>query len=408
MRKPFELVVAGLLLWLGGVASHLSGADFDAEKLKAIRPAMQKFITEPGVNQVPGMVVAVGSSQGVALLEAIGTSKVDDAAPMPANALFRIASMTKPITAIAIMQLVDAGKLRVEDPVAKYLPEFQGQLLVTKREGEKVTLEPPLRPITLRDLLTHTSGLPGGYPAGYADLYMTRQLTLQEATLLQSQRPLDFAPGSKWSYCNAGIDTLGRIVEVASGEKFEAYLEKHIFAPLGMKETTFYPSAEQLTRLATLYHFQDNHLVAQEYSLLGPTAQAKHPIPAGGLYSTADDLTKLYSFLLKGAKSESFTLVSAKSLAEMTAVQTGNLECGFTQSMGFGFGFAVTRKPDGPHSMLSAGTYGHGGAFGTQGWCDPHKDLFVVLLIQRSGMPNADASPLRSELQRLAVEALKK
>ncbi len=408
MLKRCSFWLAALALVAGLAVSSVGAAEFDKEKLAAIKPRMQKFIAEAGVNQVPGMVVVVGSSKGVALLEAVGSVDIEGTTPLAPDALYRIASMTKPIVAIGVMQLVDAGKVKVDDPVAKYLPEFQGQLLVTKREGSQVTAQPPERPITVRDLLTHTSGMPGGYPSGYSNLYMDRQLTLAEATLLQSQRPLDFAPGSKWSYCNAGIDTLGRIIEVASGESFQDYLQKHVFAPLGMNDTTFFPSPEQLKRLARLYDFKDGKLVAQTYSLLGPTAHAKHPIPAGGLYSTAADLSKLYAFLLQGAQSKDLTLVSKDSLQAMTAVQTGDLVCGFTPGMGFGYGFAVVRKPEGVHSMMSAGTYGHGGAFGTQGWCDPHQDLFVVLLIQRSGMPNADASPLRGELQRLAVEALKK
>lgn len=396
------------LLWVASWATVGQGAEFDAKKLSGLKQAMQKFVAETGVNQVPGMVVAVGSSKGIAHVEAIGNADLAGTQPLGANALYRIASMTKPITAIAVMQQVDAGKLQVDDPVAKYLPEYQGQLLITQREGGKVTLEPPARPITIRDLLTHTSGLPSGYPGGYSNLYMDRNLTLKEAILLQSQHPLDFAPGSKWSYCNAGIDTLGRIVEVVSGESFESYLQKHVFGPLGMVDTTFYPSEEQLKRLAPLYDFKDGKLVAQGYSLLGPTKNAKHPIPAGGLYSTASDLAKLYAVLLQGSKTADFTLVSAKSHEQMTAVQTGDLVCGFTPGMGFGYGFAVVRKPEGVHGMMSAGTYGHGGAFGTQGWCDPKQDLFVILLVQRSGMPNADASPLRAELQRIAVEALKK
>jgi CubicO group peptidase (beta-lactamase class C family) len=314
---------------------------------------------------------------------------------------------------MAVMILQDEGKLSVEDPVETHLPEFKGQLLVEKRDGDQITLTKPPRPITIRDLLTHTSGLPGGFPAGYSELYFTRHLTLKEATLAQSQRPLDFEPGSKWAYCNAGIDTLGRIVEVVSGRPFEDFLKERIFQPLGMNDTAFYPDEKQLARLAGLYGEKDGKLVYADYVLIGPTKDAKHPIPAGGLFSTGADIAKLYQAMLQGGKLQDSKLGDKRVLSEaavkqMTALQTGDLQCGFTPGMGFGFGWAVVKQPEGVHSMLSQGTFGHGGAFGTQGWVDPNQGLFVILLIQRTGLPNADGSELRKELQRIAVEAVKR
>lgn len=327
---------------------------------------------------------------------------------MRSDSLFRIASMTKPITAMAIMILQEEFNLSVNDPVEKYLPEFKGQKLVVRRDGDKVQLGDPAHPITIRELLTHTSGLPGGFPAPHSDLYFKRQLTLKEAVQLSASQPLDFAPGSKWAYCNAGIDTLGRIVEVVTGQSFETFLAKRIFEPLGMKDTTFYPTDEQLQRLAGLYQVQEGQLKYIGYSLLGPSRDARHPVPAGGLYSTAPDLAKLYQTTLHRGSLGKVRVLSESSVAEMTKLQTGDLECGFTPGMGFGFGWAVVRKPAGVHEMLSAGTYGHGGAFGTQGWIDPQQDIFVILLIQRVGLQNADASDLRRDLQTVAVSALKR
>ena len=316
--------------------------------------------------------------------------------------------MTKPITALAIMLLVDEGKVSVEDHVEKYLPEFKGQMIVASRDKETVTLKKPSRPITVRDLLTHTSGLPGGFPEGIGDLYFRRQLTLGEAVAVSSQRPLDFEPGTKWAYCNAGIDTLGRIVEVVSRDSFEAFLQKRVFGPLGMRDTTFYPSDDQLARLAGLYEVKDGQLRPVGYQLLGPTKAARHPIPAGGLYSTAEDLARLYQvMLLRGAIGE-LRIVSEKSVAEMTRNHTGELAAGFTPNVGMGFGWQVTRQPEGAHAMLSSGSYGHGGAFGTQGWIDPGQDLFIVLLIQRVGLANGDASEIRRDVQQLVVDAIKR
>ena len=395
-------IASALVLRLIGISC---GEEFDASKLAAIAPRMQQFVDE---GTVAGVVTVVGNSAGIVHHEAVGFANLESKTPMPKDAVFRIASMTKPITAIGIMMLQQEDRLSVEDPVEKHLLEFRGQMLIEKREADRVILKKPPRPITIRDLLTHTSGMPGGFPAGYSDLYFKRNLSLAEATLMQSQRPLDFEPGSKWSYCNAGIDTLGRIIEVKSGQKYEDFLARRIFQPLGMNDTSFYPDDKQLARLAGLYGEKEGKLAFVDYVLIGPTNEAKHPIPAGGLFSTGADLAKLYQAMLLGGKLGDAKMLSPESVKQMTALQTGDIQCGFTPGMGFGFGWAVVKEPQGVHAMLSKGTFGHGGAFGTQGWIDPQQDLFVILLIQRTGLPNADGSDLRKELQRLAVEAIQK
>ena len=395
-------VLAGVLV---GVLGHVQGAEFDPAKLAVLRQKMQRYVDQ---HVVAGAVTVIGSKDGIASLEAFGQQNIADSKPMTPDALFRIASMTKPITAMAIMILQEESKLSVNDPVEKYLPEFKGQKLIVGRDGDKVQLGEPAHPIKIRELLTHTSGLPGGFPAPHGDLYFKRQLTLKEAVQLSATQPLDFPPGSKWAYCNAGIDTLGRIVEVVSGQSFESFLAKRIFEPLGMVDTTFYPTDEQLQRMAGLYEVKDGELKYIAYSLLGPSKNAKHPVPAGGLYSTGPDLAKLYQAMLHRGSLGKAVILGEASVAEMTKVQTGDLECGFTPGMSFGYGWAVVGKPTGVHEMMSAGTYGHGGAFGTQGWIDPQQDVFLILLIQRVGLQNADASDLRRDLQTVAVGALKK
>ena len=326
---------------------------------------------------------------------------------MTKDALFRIASMTKPITAIAIMMLQEEGKLTIDDPVEKHLPEFRGQMLVAERKPDSLLLKRPSRPITLKDLLTHTSGLPGQYPEGIRNLYVTRDRTLAESTLAISQQPLTFEPGTKWSYCNPGIDTLGRVIEVCSGTPFEDFLEGRLFHPLGITDTIFYPEGELRQRIAGLYEKKDGKLRQTASSIIGPPASAKHPIPAGGLYSTGADLAKLYQMLLNGGEGNGRRILKPESVKLMTTNHTNELPAGFTPGGGFGLGFALVTKPQGVTEMLSAGTFGHGGAYGTQGWIDPHQNLFVILLIQRVGLPNADASAMRKELQTLAAAAVK-
>ena len=387
------------------IIAPLSASEFDSAKLGKIRERMQGFVDQ---KIIAGAVTAVGSKDGIASLEAVGLRAIETKQPMPKDALFRIASMTKPITAMGIMILQEEGKLSVDDLVEKHLPEFRGQRLTASREGDTVTLKKPSRAITLRDLLTHTSGLPGGFPPGLADLYATRQRTLAEAVLVSSQQPLDFEPGSKWAYCNAGIDTLGRVIEVVSGQSFEEFLAARVFRPLGMTDTACFPSEQQVPRIAGLYETKNGELVVANRPIVGPATGAKHPIPAGGLYSTAADLAKLYQAMLNAGRVGSTKILSPESVLTMTKVQTGDLPCGFVPGMGFGYGWAVVKEPQGVTAMVSPGTYGHGGAFGTQGWIDPKQDLFVILLIQRVGLPNADGSDLRRELQQLAVEAIKR
>jgi CubicO group peptidase (beta-lactamase class C family) len=377
----------------------------DDGKFGPIRARMQRFVDD---KEVAGAVTLVGRKDGVLYHAAVGSLTLDPDKPMPKDAIFRIASMTKPVTALGIMILADEGKLSVDDPVEKHLPEFRGQLLVKERTADTVTLKKPPRPITLRDLLTHTSGLPGKMPDGLADLYAKRNHTLAEGVMAFSQRPLDFEPGTKWAYCNPGIDTLGRVIEVASGLSYEDFLKKRIFDPLGMKDTTFYPSKEQLARVPPIYNKKDGKLVAVENPVVGPPTGARYPVPAGGLYSTAIDLAKLYQMMLNNGTLGKVRVVSPESVAAMTKVQTGDLKTGFSEGMGWGLGWGVVRTPGGVTEMLSPGAYGHGGAYGTQAWIDPKQDLFVVLLIQRSNLPNADESKIRHDFQAAAVEALKK
>ena len=407
MRHPKLRFIPVNVLLVGSLLFTVSGsraAEFDQEKLSHdVRAALQKYVDR---DELAGGITVVGTSKGIVCQEAVGKLNLESGSPLPKDALFRIASMTKPITAIGIMQLVEQGKLSVDDPVEKHLPEFKGQMLITEKSGDSVTLKKPSRPIQIRDLLTHTSGL-SSFPAGLQDSYSRRDHTLAEEIMAMSQRPLDFEPGTKWSYCNAGIDTLGRIIEVVSHQRYEDYLAEHVFQPLGMKDTTFYPTPDQMQRSATLYDRKDGKLVAAGFTLIGAPEHVKNPVPCGGLYSTGGDLAKLYQAMLLKGKLGDQRILSEDTVATMTKTQTGDIETGFTKGMSYGFGFAVVKKPQGVTEMLSPGTFGHGGAFGTQAWIDPQKDVFTILLIQRTGLSNSDESDIRRDAQIAAYGAIK-
>ncbi|HSQ58433.1 MAG TPA: serine hydrolase domain-containing protein, partial [Gemmata sp.] len=388
------------------IASSLAAAPREApnkEKLDSIGPRMQKFVDS---GEISGAVCLVGRKEGVIHESAVGLRDIAARAPMQKDTLFKIASMTKPITAIGIMILADEGKLDPNDDVTKYLPEFRGQMFIAAPFEDELRLKTPARPVKLRDLLTHTSGV-ATYPPGVNDVYVKRNRTLAETALATGLQPLQFEPGSRWAYSNSGIDTLGRIIEVVSGQSYERFLQERVFDPLGMKDTTFFPSKDQLARLAVTYaKDKEGKLTPSPNTLIGLPPNAKHPIPAGGLISCTGDLAKLYRMMLSRGELNGKRILSEKAVATMTQLQTGTIKTGFVEGMGFGYGWAYVREPKGVTAMLSPGTFGHGGAFGTQAWIDPKQDVFVILMIQRSDLPNSDASPMRRALQEVAVAAV--
>jgi CubicO group peptidase (beta-lactamase class C family) len=365
----------------------------DPRKLPEIRRRMEEFVRD---GTVAGAVTLVARDGVVADLSVVGFSDLEKKLPMRANSLFWIASMTKPITATAVMMLADAGKLSIDDPVDKYLPEFKEMWMVSEKSPERVTLIPASRKITLHDLLTHTSGLDDvAAPRG--------DCSLAELTLAYAQRPLKFAPGSRWEYCNSGINVLGRIVEVVSGKKFEQFLQHQIFDPLLMKDTTFWPEDADLKRVAKTYKPAQAGRGLEEtgiYFLKGELSDRRRtPFPAGGLFSTAEDMARFYQMMLNEGEWRGKRILSKSAVAAMTHTQSGELKTGFTDGMSWGLGFQVVKNPAGVTGMLSPGTFGHGGAYATQSWADPKERMLWILMIQRAGFPNGDASPVRQAFQ---------
>jgi CubicO group peptidase (beta-lactamase class C family) len=305
----------------------------------------------------------------IASLDAVGYQDLEKKRPMRTDSIFQIMSMTKPVTAVGIMMLMEEGRLALSDPVEKHLPEFRGLWVIESRDGNRArTLRRPARLITVRDLLTHTSGMFPMPPAGVRDLLSTLDKSLAEAVAIYSQQPLEFEPGTKWMYSNPGIATLGRIIEVVAGQPYERFMEERIFKPLGMKDSFYYPPADKLDRIAMVYKLERGKLLpGGPETLAGDPWQyrkgAKYPCPECGLYSTGR------------------RLLARPSVEVMTALHTGDLEAGHSPGMGYGLAWAVVREPLGTLQLQSVGTYGHGGAFGTQGWVDPKRDLVEVFMM---------------------------
>jgi CubicO group peptidase (beta-lactamase class C family) len=398
MRVFRFLIFTPLLALMAPTVSALGQSEPSSSRVRA---AIQRFIDE---KEISGAVAVVGDERGIVAIEAVGLRDLEANLPMRPDTLFRIASMTKPITAVAVMILVDEGKLKLDDPVETLLPAFHGQMKLGYRQAETYIAARPSRPITLRDLLTHTSGLPDGPLPDSSERDAKPATTLAESSENYGRRRLSFEPGSRWSYSNAGINTLGRVIEVASGMSYEDFLKTRIFGPLGMVDTTFYPSPDQMTRLAMTYALEGGELQPVGSSKVAPKQGERPPSPAGGLYSTALDLAKLDRMLLGKGTLEGRRIFTEAAFAEMTRLQTGEIKCGFVDGMGFGLGVGFVKNPTGVTEALSPGSFGHGGAYGTQNWLDPKKGRFAILLIQRVGLANNDGTPMRRELQRVAFE----
>lgn len=366
-----------------------------------VASSLQPFIDS---HTISGAVTLVASPDKVLSLEAIGFSDLAAKEPMKEDAMFWIASMTKPITSMALMMLVEEGKLNIEDAVEKYLPEFKGQMLLGEKTADQVILKKPQRPITVKDLLTHTSGLVGKSPL---DGEALDTLTLREAVITYALSPLQFEPGSKWSYCNPGINTLGRIIEAVSGKSYAEFMQERLFTPLGMKDTTFWPDKKQLLRLAKSYqqNAAKNGLEETTVKYLTPplSDRKRMPLAAGGLFSTAGDLVKIYQMVLNGGVADGKRYLKEETLKRMTTSQMGDMKVSFADGMHMGLGFHIVNEPKGATAALSSGSFGHGGAYGTQAWIDPAKKLIMVLLIQRAGI-NGDTSEMRGAFQKAAAE----
>jgi CubicO group peptidase (beta-lactamase class C family) len=380
-----------------GAAIALAAAP---DRFAAIPGRMQAFVDE---GEISGAVMLVATRDRVLHLSAIGRSDLASGRAMRTDDLFWIASMTKPMTSVCVAMLVDEGRLGFDDPVGKYLPEFRNLWVVQEQSAERRVLVAASRPITLRDLLTHTSGI-GEY------VVYGPHWTLAEMSQAVAREPLKFQPGTGWSYSTAGVDILGRVVEVAGGVPFAEFVQRRLLDPLGMKDSTFWLTPEQEKRFATNY--RRNPVTGGlepttiHYMYGGAVTDRERPSLGGsGLFSTAEDVARFYQMMLNGGLLSGKRILRPETVAEVTRTQTGDLKAGFTPGLTWGLGIGLVQKPQGATAMLAPGTFGHGGAHGTQSWADPQRGVIYILMIQRADLPNSDNSDLRRVFQETAVAA---
>jgi len=396
--------VAGLLTLLvlvrPAVAAELVPVDpaalgFDAAKLARIDAQVSEDVD---AGTVPGAVVAIVRRDRLAYLKAFGRLGPDGAAVMAPDSLFRIYSMTKPVTSVAVMQLVEAGRLALDDPVYAHLPAFRE--VRVRQDGADV---PAVRPITIADLLRHTSGLTYGFFGQGAVRQMYRQARIndfsrsnEEFVAAIAQLPLEHQPGTVWEYSHA-TDVLGRVVEVVSGRPLDDYLEAEIFAPLGMTETGFYGPWVEAARLAQ---------PPAGTGLHDATVEARLHSGGGGLVSTVHDYLRFARMLHNGGELDGVRVIGAETLALMRRDHIAGIPRGLWDGpgpgYGFGYGFAVRLNKDGALYPGNLGDVWWGGYAGTYFWLDPVADLIVVHMMQAPGKRRA----YRPLLRRLVYDAM--
>jgi CubicO group peptidase (beta-lactamase class C family) len=385
------------------------------ERLQRIHEAVQRHIDAGAIS---GAVTAVARRGRVVHHQAHGLMDLESKKPMTPDAIFRIASMTKPITGVAVMMMVEEGKIRLNDPVSKFIPEFKDMKVAVPRDsitprpaGQRGVepdfyLVPAYRDITIRDLLTHTSGLiSGGLGAREAAKANPRTPadTLASYVPRLGAVPLDFQPGTQWAYSGgAGPEVLGRIVEIVSGLPYDQFLRTRIFEPLGMQDTFFYPPDEKRARLVTLYRKSPEGLQKSENQ---DGFSSRTFFGAGGsLMTTAGDYLRFAQMLLNGGKWNGQVLLSPRTVQLMASNHVGEMFNGKlgrpARGMGHGFLVGVIEDSVAAGLRVSTGSFGWDGAYGTQAWIDPAEKMVTIIMIQ------TQVTPVQRDFENAVMQAI--
>jgi CubicO group peptidase (beta-lactamase class C family) len=412
---PAAMVAALAAAGIGAVPAVSKGEDvgMSSERLNRIYPMIQGHIDG---HDFSGAVTLVARKGKVVHFEAHGMADIEAKRAMSKEALFRLASMTKPVTAVSILMLLEEGKLVLSDPISKFVPEFKGPKvavwnLPNDAAGAGLRLMPAAREITIQDLLTHTSGLANGFE-GPAGEYVRRANlpaggSLAERVKRAAALPLNFQPGSQWEYSpSTGFDTLGRIVEIVSGMTLDQFFKTRIFDPLGMKDTFFTVPANRAADVTVAYTRNETGLVRPQAP--APRAESSGPYfsGAGGLTGSAADYLSFSQMLLNGGQLSGVRLLGRKTVELMTSDATGPLDlrnyAGDQVLKGYGFGLGVrVRRSTGDNGWMgSVGDYGWAGALGTYFWIDPKEQLIGIVMIQTRN------TRLRMEYPNLVYQAI--
>ena len=440
------IALSSTSLWSGPYEAEQAG--MSQERLDRIAPALSKYVT---TGRIPGLITAVARKGKVVHFETQGFSDVENSIPLKRDSLFRIYSMSKPITGVALMILIEEGKVRLSDPVSLYIPEFETTEVLVVNEDDSTSLEKIKRPITIRDLATHTSGIAYSFTANkpLQKIYSENKLSpyffidnletsaVDGAIIVSSQKafadicsfssalaskaPLMHQPGEKYTY-SMGMDVLGCVIERASGQAFDVFLEERIFKPLGMSDTSFNLPKNKADRFTNLYFFpgdigelipgmannipKDKLMLLMDHRTTSPYLDTATVFDGGsGLVSSTEDYLKFAQMLLNGGKLGESRIISRKSVELFSRNHLGKEITegdGFPEGMGFGITVGVTTDSGLTGQHGSDGSYYWGGAASTIFWIDPKEELVAVAMTQLMASP----WPLRTEFTTLVYQAI--
>ncbi len=395
------LLVAAPALVLHAETATPQSVGLSGERLQRIHDLVERTIAG---GEIAGAVTLVARNGQVAYLEAQGVMDLASKRPMQPDSMFRIASMSKPVAAVAILMLAEEGKVRLNDPVSRFIPAYANlEVGIAKpaRTGPagappatgggpggpppEFYMAPATRQITVLDLLTHTSGLmsgPIGNSAGNAAFNKRHDQGLKWVEELGSS-PLEFQPGTRWAYSAvAGFDVLAHIVELAAEQEYGEFLSQRLFGPLGMRDVTFWPSTEQRSRLATVYQRRDGALVESD----NPDSMSgqKYHGGGGGIMTTAETYAQFAMMLANGGELNGVRILSPRSVELMGSAFIPSTLQGRPAGEGFGLGVRVVTDAAARGTWLSEGSFGWSGVYGTHFWADPKENHVGILLAQTS------------------------
>ena len=396
------------------VAPELQG--FSAERLGRIGAVMGRYVDE---GKLPGIATLIARRGQIVHLETQGWADIEAQEPLAEDAIYRVYSMTKPVTAVAALMLFEEGRFLLDDPIASYLPELgEMQVLRDMDNGEPV-LSPPQAPVTVRHLLTHTSGMtygsfepdsPGERIYAEAAL-MQPDRTLAEMVECLGGLPLLFDPGTRWLY-SISIDVIGRLVEVLSGQTLDVYMQERIFKPLGMADTGFCTPEGCSDRLAALYSVDEQGALVAIDAPCGRDHTRLDPFFAGGagLVSTISDYARFAQMLCNGGELDGVRLLSPRTVTMMGANHLPAALCPFGEppavGCGFGLGVSVVENPAAAGLLNGPGSFGWSGLANTNYWVDPINEVLGIIMMQYIVYPPLPGYTTTQQFRNLAYQAL--
>lgn len=421
-RPALPLAAALLLGSLAcGAAAQAPAAShgLSAERLARIDRVVDECVRQ---QCLPGVVVHIQRRGQTAYFKSFGQRDIASGAPMQNDTLFRLASMSKAVTSVAVMILYEEGRFLLNDPVSKYIPEFKdARVLADVNPDGTFTTVPAKRAVTIRDLMTHTSGIAYGFidararpiyaAAGVPDGFVTEPVVIADTMKKLAGLPLTAQPGERLVY-GLSTDMLGYFVEVMSGTALDRFFAERIFAPLRMQDTHFYLPEGKASRLATLYAEQKGRLIPWDdlpRDVLTGTVTSRYPLEGAksyfsggaGLTGTAADYARLAQMLLNGGTLDGARILSRTSVELMTLHQIGDIP--YSPGYQYGLGFSILADPGRVGELGSAGTYGWSGAFHTYYWVDPKEQMIIIFLSQVRPTTRTDVS---RKVRMLAYQAL--